>query len=111
MVRAMRSGDPPGGSGITKRTGRLGKSWAAAGRKSDNNNSAVRVNTTPTLTLPLRGRGAVLKSTCLTLFAGGWRLAAGGWRLKGDVDVLRLRKRKQLVVALLPPDARLLVAT
>ena len=29
IVRAMRSGDPPGGSGTTKRTGRLGKSCAA----------------------------------------------------------------------------------
>ncbi len=30
MVRAMRSGEPPGGSATIRRTGRSGKPWADA---------------------------------------------------------------------------------
>src|SRR5688572_14043854 len=95
MVRAIRSGDPPGGSGTTKRTGREGNGCASAGAVIPRQKAEVRRQKK---NLICRQSSVVShQSSVVTL-------------LQRDIDVFRLREREQLVVALLAADARLLVA-
>src|SRR5688500_8941551 len=106
MVRAIRSGDPPGGSGTTKRTGRFGKSCAIAGAIAAAITTRQKARRMPYFPAVASARSAAdSHHPPSTIHESRTRSV-----LKSDIDVLRLRERDQLVVALLAADARLLVA-